>query len=72
MIFFLILPLFLSALLHYSKDLQYSDAELKNVSWRGKLQEMGIGLKLMAAICVPSMKASCHSPTRDPIGKLWK
>lgn len=57
---------FLSALLHYSKDLQYGDAKLKNVSWTGKLQEMGIGLKLAAAICVPSMKRFLPQPGEGP------
>jgi short subunit dehydrogenase-like uncharacterized protein len=53
-------------LLHYSEDLQYGDAKLKNVSWTGKLQEMGIGLKLAAAICVPSMKRFLPQPGEGP------
>jgi short subunit dehydrogenase-like uncharacterized protein len=57
---------FLSALLHYSKDLEYGDAKLKNVSWGGKLQEMGIGLKLAAAICLPSMKRFLPQPGEGP------
>jgi short subunit dehydrogenase-like uncharacterized protein len=55
-----------SALLHYSKDFQYGDAQLKNVSWTGKLQEMGIGLKLAAAICVPPMKRFLPQPGEGP------
>jgi short subunit dehydrogenase-like uncharacterized protein len=60
------LPVFLSALLHYSKDFQYGDAQLKNVSWTGKLQEMGTGLKLAAAIYLPPMKRFLPQPGEGP------
>jgi short subunit dehydrogenase-like uncharacterized protein len=56
----------LSALLHYSKDFQYGDAQLKNASWMGRVQEMGMGLKLAAAICLPPMKRFLPQPGEGP------
>lgn len=55
-----------SALLGYSKEFQYGDAQIKNWSWMGSLKLMGSGLALAAAIYVPGMNRLLPQPGEGP------
>jgi short subunit dehydrogenase-like uncharacterized protein len=41
---------FISALLHYSKDFEYGDSQVKNASWSAKLHQTATAMSLGAAI----------------------